>query len=76
MIVWVLGLADLTVTSDRMEAISFSYPFISLHYLLYIKNPMSTFNFKAYTDPLQHGVWVAIIGFCVLMPFVLHKIVR
>ena len=48
-VVFFLVTADLTMYKERADVISFSTTINRIHHRLFIKNPSSTLNYKAYT---------------------------
>jgi hypothetical protein len=43
---------------------------------LFIQNPVETYNYKAYSDPLHYFSWIALAIFCLFVPPILFLIIR
>ena len=61
-----------TITKERNEVISFTFPTHQLHHLLFIRNPLDSFNWQSYTEPLYYTAWIMIGVFCLVTPFFLY----
>ena len=61
-----------TITKERNEVISFTFPTHQLHHLLFIRNPLDSFNWASYTEPLYYTAWIMIGVFCLVTPFFLY----
>ena len=58
-----------TLTIERNEVISFAIPTDLIHHVLYIRNPLDSFNWGSYVESLKYTVWIMIGVFCIVMPF-------
>jgi hypothetical protein len=64
------------VTLGRSSVISFSYPLTEVYHSVFIKNPVGTYNFGAFTEPFTYMSWIAIIISCIAVPPVVFLIIR
>jgi hypothetical protein len=64
------------MTVERSSVISFSHPLTEVYHSVFIKNPVGTYNFGVYTEPLAYVSWFAIIIFCIAVPPVVFFIIR
>ncbi len=72
-----LGVASLTITSQREEVIDFSKQFKALGISVLLKRPRQEHSFFAFLDPLSPTVWlllVAVLVFISLMLYVVDRI--
>ena len=58
----------LSLTFDRHKDISFAKTMDLDFTQLYIKNPNSAINYKAYSEPLHYISWLCIGIFCIILP--------
>ena len=72
----VSAVASLTITKGRSNVITFAQPIVQFYHALFIKNPLGTFNFKAYFEPFKYMSWFFVGIFCVLAPTLLFIIAR
>ena len=63
-----LAVQGLSITLERSSVISFTQPLIYIYYQLFIKNPIGTFNYVAYIEPLRTFSWIFIGIFCITTP--------
>ncbi|KAI4493411.1 hypothetical protein M0804_001587 [Polistes exclamans] len=67
-----LGVAEFTVTTNRMEAVDFTLPFLLSRNRLYMKeNPGSVINWSAYFKTFSPGIWAIIILMITTTPILL-----
>jgi hypothetical protein len=55
---------------------SFCQPLTHIYNTLFIKNPVETYNYKAYSDPFQYISWIALAIFSFFVPPILFLIIR
>lgn len=70
------AVSDLTITSTRSAVIQFSYPIVSSHNRLFIKNPTGYFNIKAYFEPIKGWGWIGVTLFCLTSSIGLYLLSR
>ena len=70
------AIAPFITTFQRSQVISFIHALDDVHDEVAIKNPTDTFNFGAYTDPLQLWSWIFIAIFCIVCPPFLYFTAR
>ena len=70
------AIAPFVITHSRAQAISYLHVIDNMHDELAIKNPTDTFNFEAYTKPLQLWSWIFIGIFCIVCPPFLYLTTR
>ena len=63
-----VAVTDITITVARSNVITFAQPITEIYHSLFIKNPMGTFNFKAYVETLKYMSWLFVGLFCILAP--------
>lgn len=64
----ITGVTSFSITKARGTAITFTRTF-------FIKNPMGSYNYKAYIEPLHHLSWIFIGLFASVTPFFMYGIV-
>ena len=63
------AIAPFGVSIARSKVVTFSETIeMSPGSALFVKNPLGTFNFKAYFDPLTFMSWIFVGLFCILTP--------
>ena len=67
-----LAVFSLTMSNARSNAITFSKYLDTGYRTLFIKNPMDSYNYKVYIEPLHHLSWIFIGIFSLVMPFLLY----
>ena len=72
---FVLGVASFSITNARGEAITFSSTLDQTYRTLFIKNPMGSYNYKAYIEPLHYLSWMSIGIFSFVAPLFLYAII-
>lgn len=65
-------IADLTITIERSQVISFGEPITEIFHSLFIMNPSDGLNMNAYIEPLHFTAWISIGIFCFLLPLFMH----
>ena len=75
-IIIILAVTSFTVTRARSNVITFAQPIVQIYHALFIKNPLGTFNFKAYFEPFKYMSWLFVGLFCILAPTFLFVIAR
>ena len=63
---------DLTATHARNMVISFISPINKIYHSLFIKNPSESYNFTAYTEPINWLAWLVLLVFIASVPPVLY----
>ena len=65
-----LVVTEFSATMERRQVVSFMEPIKEEIHTFFIKNPVNTFNYTAYSDPFHYMVWVfvGIFGF-ITAPF-------
>ena len=71
-----LAVASFTVTKARSNVITFATPIVQIYHAVFIKNPLGTFNYKAYFEPFRYMSWLLVGLFCILTPTFLFVIAR
>ena len=71
-----LAVASFTVTKARSNVITFATPIVQIYHAVFIKNPLGTFNFKAYFETLKYMSWLFVGLFCILAPTSLFATAR
>ncbi len=67
---------DITITLERSEVADFTEPFIQYYTRVFLKNPVGTYNFIAYLEPLHYLTWVFTLLVCLVAPPVLALTTR
>jgi hypothetical protein len=67
---------DFTVTQERSVVMTFAEPITQIYHSIFIKNPQGRPNFKAYTEPLKTGAWMAIFLIIAFTAPLLFLVVR
>ena len=70
------GVAALSLSEARIQAVSFSLPITEYHFELYIKNPANSINYKAYIEPLDSKLWILIGMFTLTTPIFMFFITK
>ena len=63
---------DLTATHARNMVISFISPINKIYHSLFIKNPSESYNFTAYTEPINWLAWLVLLVFIASVPPILY----
>ena len=71
----ITGVTSFSITKARGTAITFSTTLDQGFRTFFIKNPMGSYNYKAYIEPLHHLSWIIIGLFAVVTPFIMYGIV-
>ena len=61
---------------ERSKVMTFSAPLDDYYHSLFIKSPAESYNFTAYTQPLQWLVWITLLIFIALAPPFLYFTTR
>ena len=69
-------MADVSVTTSRSEVISFSYSITEGFYKLFIRNVDVSYDYGAYFEPFNFGLWFMIGSFCIGASTILYLTVR
>ncbi len=72
----VLAPTDLSITKARSEVVDFLEPFTEYYSGIFIRNPVGSYNFEAYLDPLSILTWMVISVLFLLSPILLYVSVR
>ena len=70
------AIAPFLVTMKRARVISYTEPVETLTHTLFIKNPSSSINIKAYASMLTNEVWIAVGFFCLICPLILYLVTK
>ena len=71
----ITGVTSFSITKARGTAITFTTTLDQGFRTFFIKNPMGSYNYKAYIEPLHHLSWIFIGLFAIVTPFFMYGIV-
>ena len=59
---------------ERAQIITFAEPITQVYNSFFIKNPLESYNYTAYLDPLHYMSWVAILVVILITPPFLYPV--
>ena len=64
---------DITVTKERSKAVDFLPTMTEGYHQLYLKNPLDSLNWFAYTEPLTYDCWLATFLYVLMLTAILMQ---
>ena len=71
-----IGAATMVVKHDRSAVMTFATPLMQIYFSLFIKNPVETFNYKAYIEPMHWLSWISLLILIFFVPPILFLTTR
>ena len=67
---------DLVMTHERSDGLDFMLPYNTGFDSFYIKNPIDSYNFTAYLEPLHLYTWIVVAIWCMVMPLIFYLLYK
>ena len=66
-----MGASGFFVKNSRANVVDYLPSIMSSNQQMYIRNPAEQYDWAAYILPLTKTSWIALIAFCILVPFIM-----
>ena len=70
------AVTDFTITEARSKVISFSNSIDDIFHVVFIQNPIASYNYEAYTSPLANVTWLMFLAWALVTPPILYILAR
>ena len=66
-----MGASGFFVKNSRANVVDYLPSIMSSNQQMYIRNPAEQYDWAAYILPLTKTSWIALIAFCIFIPFIM-----